>query len=80
MRELGMRGATRGKDHVRTTIADESRARPEDLVKRRFTVDRPNRLWCADITSVKTRAGWASTPFITDVFIKDEVTSGEVVY
>jgi len=63
MRELGMPGATRGKGHVRTTIADESRARPGDLVKRRFTADGPNRLWCVDITYVKTRAEWAYTAF-----------------
>jgi len=68
MRELGICGATRGKSHVRTTIADESCARLADLVKRRFTADGPNRLWCADITYVKTRAGWAYTAFVTDVF------------
>ncbi len=68
MRELGIKGAIRGKGSVVTTIADESLEKPKDLVKRRFIAERPNRLWCADITYVKTRAGWAYTAFITYVF------------
>lgn len=57
MYELGIHGATRGEGHLRTAIADELRARPEDLVKRQFTLDGPNRLCCGDITYGKTRAG-----------------------
>ena len=56
MRELGIRGATRGKGSVVTTIADESLEKPKDLVKRHFIAERPNSLWWADITYVKTRA------------------------
>ena len=57
-----------GKGSVVTTIADESLEKPKDLVKRHFIAERPNSLWRADITYVKTRAGWAYTAFITDVF------------
>ena len=39
MRELGLRGVTRGEAR-RTTIADEHAIRPADLVQRRFDVDR----------------------------------------
>lgn len=49
MRQAGLAGAVRGKVK-RTTIADPSAARPDDLVQRRFTPAGPNRLWVADIT------------------------------
>ena len=47
MRELGLRGAVRGKTR-RTTIVDPSAARAKDLVSRRFRLLAPNRLWVAD--------------------------------
>ena len=68
MRQMGLRGATRGKAFTVTTIPDESLARPRDLVKRDFTADAPNRLWLADITYVPTRAGFVYVAFITDVY------------
>ncbi len=43
MRDLGLRGAIRGKPK-RTTIADTTPERPRDLVKRRFAAAAPNRL------------------------------------
>jgi hypothetical protein len=49
MRQMGLRGAIRGKAFTTTTIPDESLARPEDLVKRDFTADAPNRLWVTDL-------------------------------
>jgi putative transposase len=47
MATMGLRGAVRGRAFKRTTIGDESAARPADLVQRNFTADRPNRLWVA---------------------------------
>ncbi len=44
MRELGIKGATRGKGIVITTIADESLERPKDLIKRHFVSWEPNEL------------------------------------
>lgn len=41
MRELGLRGVTRGEAR-RTTIPDERAARPAELVQRRFTPAGPN--------------------------------------
>jgi len=49
MRELGLRGAVRGKTR-RTTTCDETAARPSDLVQRDFSATRPNQLWVADLT------------------------------
>ncbi len=68
MRQMGLRGATRGKAFVVTTIPDDLLARPQDLVDRDFTADAPNRLWLADITYVPTRVGFVYVAFVTDVF------------
>lgn len=48
MRQLGLRGAVRGRVK-RTTIADPAAPRPADLVQRRFAPRAPNRLWVADM-------------------------------
>ena len=67
MRDLGLRGAVRGKP-VRTTVSDPAAERPADLVDRNFVADEPNRLWVADLTYVKTHSGWVYVAFIIDVF------------
>jgi putative transposase len=65
MRGLGLAGARRGRRH-RTTIPDSSAARPADLVQRRFTPDRPDRLWVADFTYVATWSGTVYVAFVLD--------------
>ncbi len=40
----------------------------EDLVKRRFVADEPNRLWCSDITEHPTRTGKVYCCAVLDVF------------
>ena len=67
MRDLGIRGVVRGKT-MRTTFPDAAAARPADLVDRQFRAAAPNRLWVADLTYVKTHAGWVYVAFIVDVF------------
>jgi putative transposase len=49
MRELGLRGAVRGKVK-RTTISDPRTPKPYDLVERNFRPLAPDRLWVADFT------------------------------
>jgi transposase InsO family protein len=68
MREMGLRGAVRGRKYKRTTIVDEGTQRPADLVRRDFTAKRPNQLWVADLTYVATWAGFVYVAFVTDVF------------
>jgi putative transposase len=68
MRDLHLSGARRGKAFKRTTIAGEAQHRPGDLVNRQFVADRPNRLWVADLTYVKTFSGWAYVAFVIDVY------------
>jgi putative transposase len=67
MRELGLEGVRRGKTR-RTTTSDESAPKPQDLVDRDFSSDRPNRLWVADLTYVATWSGFCYVAFIIDVY------------
>ena len=67
MREIGLRGLLRDKS-PRTTKPAAETGRPGDLVKRDFTATRPNELWVADITYVRTAAGWVYAAFVLDVF------------
>jgi putative transposase len=69
MKKAGLRGVPRGKP-VFTTVSDPAAARPADLVQRRFTATAPNRLWVADITDVRTWAGFAYAAFVTDACTK----------
>jgi putative transposase len=68
MREMGLRGAARGRAFTRTTVADDSAARPADLVQREFRASRPNQLWVADLTYVATWAGFVYVAFVIDAF------------
>ena len=54
MREMGLHGAIRGRT-FKTTVPDETAARPLDLVDRDFTATQPNQLWVADLTYVANR-------------------------
>ncbi len=68
MRELGLQGVRRG-ERRRTTIPDEAAPRPADLVQWRFgEVSRPNALWVADITYVRTWQGPCYVAFVIDAY------------
>jgi putative transposase len=67
MRELGLAGARRGR-RVRTTRPDAAAARPADLVRRRFSPARPDRLWVADFTYCPTWAGMVYVAFVIDAY------------
>jgi putative transposase len=68
MRAEGLSGARRGKAFTVTTRTDDALVRPADLVERDFKAPAPNRLWVADLTYVKTYAGWVYVAFIIDVY------------
>ena len=72
MRDLGLSGAVRGKQH-RTTVPDDTAERPRDLVERHFSVPAPNRLWVADLTYVRTWSGFACASFAADAFSRRTV-------
>jgi len=67
MREMGIRGVTRGRG-VRTTIPDPDADRAADRVDRQFHAEAPNRLWVTDLTQVATWQGVAYVCFIIDAF------------
>jgi putative transposase len=66
MREAGLRGLLRDKS-PRTTRPAAETSRPGDLVKRDFTAVRPNQLWVADLTYLRTSVGWVYAAFVLDV-------------
>jgi putative transposase len=67
MRADGLAGVVRGA-RARTTRADAKAARPEDLVERQFTAERPNQLWVVDFTYVPTWVGFVYVAFCIDVY------------
>ena len=67
MRLEGLKGVVRGETK-RTTIPDDSAARPADLVDRSFEAAGPDRLWVADLTYVPTWSGFAYAAFVIDAY------------
>ena len=67
MKALGLRGISRSKG-PRTTVPGTGPDTRPDLVERAFTAERLDQLWVADITYVRTFAGWVYCAFVLDVF------------
>ena len=68
MRELDIEGVTRRRFKTGTTKRD-ARARPApDLVNRDFSAERPDQLWVADITYVRTWTGWLYLAVVLDAW------------
>ena len=64
LRLVGRRGIShRHKRRTRPAAAVH-----DDLVQRRFVADRPNRLWCTDVTEHPSRAGKVYCCAVLDVF------------
>ncbi|GAA0897425.1 hypothetical protein GCM10009551_106700 [Nocardiopsis tropica] len=66
MKQAGLRGISRTKQ-PRTTVGPTTPDTRPDLVERAFTADAPNQLWVADITYIRTFAGWIYAAFVIDV-------------
>ena len=67
MREAGLSGLVKRK-RGRTTIRVQGVRVADDLVKRQFRPDRPNQLWVADITYLRTWQGWLYLAAVQDTF------------
>ncbi len=67
MRQEGLRGVVRGGYKSITTPTKEPDGRP-DLVERDFRATRPNQLWVADLTYVRTISGFIYVALLIDVF------------
>ena len=64
MRQMGLRGATRGRVFKTTTTGDDRQTRPADLVCCDFTATAPNQLRVSDLTYV---AAWSSSVYVAFV-------------
>jgi transposase InsO family protein len=51
-----------------TTVVPSSQNYPENLLKRKFYVDAPNKAWVSDTTYVPTMEGWLHLATIMDLF------------
>ena len=67
MKIAGVSGVRRGRSPLTTRPPAHPDSRP-DLVQRNFRAARPNQLWVADITYVRTLSGFVYTAFVTDVY------------
>ncbi len=68
MREMGIAGVVRGKPKRTTMPADEAAERPADLVERDFTASRPDQLWVADLTYIRTWVRFVYAAFVIDAY------------
>lgn len=67
MREHGIRAKTSRR--FRVTTRDDRFARyAPDRLSRRFTIDRPNRVWVSDITYIWSRQGWSYLAVVLDLY------------
>lgn len=66
MATAGLKGRDR-KKYKRTTNSDHGHPLANDLVQRRFKVERPNTVWAADISFLPTREGWLYLSVILDL-------------
>ncbi len=67
MRQAAVQGAYRRRAG-RTTIRDLQAPLAPDWVRRAFAVAHPDRLWVADITYIRTWAGWLYLAVVLDAF------------
>ena len=67
MQAAGLQGVSRRKS-TRTTIRQPGAQRAPDLVNRDFDVAGPNRLWVADITYIRTWAGFLYLAVVVDAW------------
>ena len=66
MRQHGIEGVRKGKMQ-RTTTPGPSPVPAADLVRRNFRADRPDQLWLADFTYIRTWEGWSYLSVVLDV-------------
>ena len=67
MKKAGV-SVKRGKKFKRTTDSNHSHPVAPNLLKRQFEVDRPDTVWCADITYLWTFQGWLYLAVILDLY------------
>jgi putative transposase len=69
MRRYGIRGVGPTKTK-KTTLPGLAPVPTQDLVQRNFTASRPDELWLADFTYIRTWEGWAYLAVVLDVYTR----------
>jgi putative transposase len=69
MRQQSLEGIRRGRTR-RTTIPAAKPSPAPDLVKRRFSATRPDEVWIADFTYIRTWQGWTYLAIVVDVYTR----------
>ena len=67
MRLRGIR-AKQARQYKATTKRDKAHPVVPNLLKRNFVADRPNQIWLADITYIRTLQGWLYLAAILDLY------------
>jgi putative transposase len=67
MAELGIEGVSRRRGRKRTTVQAEAAKAAPDLLERRFSAERPDQVWVADITYIPTHEGWLFLAAVVDL-------------
>src|SRR6185295_11913432 len=70
MRAAGLRARTRLRWRPKTTDSKHGYGTPDNELQRRFSVAEiggPDRVWCGDITYVRTREGWLYLAVLLDL-------------
>jgi putative transposase len=68
MRAAELRGRSRGRQRVCTTVTDPTATAAPNLAARPFTASRPNELWVGDITYLPTGEGWLYLATLLDAY------------
>jgi putative transposase len=67
MKERGIRARTHRRFRVRTTDADHRHPIASNVLARRFSAEKPDRVWLADITYIPTDEGWLYLAGVMDL-------------
>ena len=72
MAQMGLYGKLRRK-FKKTTLSDGVSRIAPNLLKQNFDVSAPDRVWCGDITYVRTWEGWLYVAVVIDLFSRKVV-------
>jgi len=68
MQAADLRGCSRRRQRVCTTVTDPTATAAPNLVARTFEASRPNALWVGDITYIPTGEGWLYLATLLDAY------------
>lgn len=72
MASMGLYGKLR-RSFKKTTLSEHGEAIAKNLLKQKFQADAPDRVWCGDITYVRTWQGWLYVAVVIDLFSRKVV-------